>query len=1395
MRTIFKSAFVGTKLLLIVSLLAFANGVAYATLSERPEMKVSGQYDVKMVSSQALVTCWVSSENPIKAIRPLTDKEMSREYAWVNNEVNFAGQAFSVIYDSIPVGAVNISQVYADCDDDATTWQSSCAYLDFGENYECTYVQKAYLYWVSHAASTGYSYAAHNNVDTWLKSMPANSNDGLGSGDAYKTVKFKAPGDTKYTDVTATRTLEESSSDERKVCYADVTSLVQGKPGGNFWVANMHSGIAKGKGGATAGWTLVVVFTPPNCPTRTIRFWDGVENIDGGDNTEFQLDFATGEVPASSNSVSYLGISVLDGENLANYLIPKAKSPEFLEVYSKSASKTGSTYEINPFAPGQTLPNVGEPQDPHECFDKNNVSIGLGYDGFSCSRISSYDDEKGTNGNALARKPNQRNTLGYDAHHIKLPQGAVIADARSVFMKYYAGPQGGTSPFMAYMAIQTLQPDLRLDMEAVESNVATSGELTYELTVKNVGPIASTAGDYIVDTLDQALDFVAGSVEFLDKNGSAITTNFQINNPGADADEYLVFTLPSIGANETDSLTIRFKAKVKDLSYTNIWSYGCNTSIRNQATIYFKGDTGDYLSVGSNSSASCDGVGNYYSTPISDTGLEEQIARYHNIDVDLSEEVNAGTVYISAKLLSILADTLAAQNLPATDINEYAIYNLYEEEIPASAYFTDDESVQEYIAQADFGGGCIEQYNFTVSVVRVPKFDATNTKSLLDASSSTTVDGMYQFAFTNGAVPYKLELRAANGTLVYMAYSDGSIVIADALPAGTYTAYLTDANGLQSQKTIVVNSQGLDVNISDSETTICAGNTVNIISTPSDASLTFVWKSATKNASGVWNALTEISGATGSSLSVTPSETTKYVIYACNSASQASDTIVVNVNPIPVVSLDPSEKTVSISVDPTATFTANVSVGTASTYTWTAYNNTSWVSIPSGSLLGTHTLSSDGSTLVVSGIKAASPNLEMDGYQYSVVVSDAIGCTSVADTSLLNVVEGPALNLLTEAWTSCPGSIDGAFDFEISSGEPNVTYTMNLYAEDIAVGGSATTSVISTKSYLFDESNPEVVVPWLVNGLSAGDYTVIMTPSTAGFKTYYRYFTVNSPTELYTEISGVNAVCKASDDAVLLTAQPLSGGTPGATKTFYWQMSTNGTSFSKVTGSDQQLQIVVPKLTADVYYRVYAYENTACPFISDVHYIEALPTPIAVITNSASLLTGCYKYDLHNLPVYEKNGLTGYSVTLHYEDPGTDATDNSTLIDEEDYFVKKPRTIYARLSLGDICATSASAAIKIRKMEECYPISIPEFFSPDGDGINDLFQMSGLEEYDNPKIKVFDRYGKKVFEGGKEDLLSPNGWDGKYLNSDLPSGDYWYEMTFTELKPKVGHFSLKRRKE
>jgi len=81
------------------------------------------------------------------------------------------------------------------------------------------------------------------------------------------------------------------------------------------------------------------------------------------------------------------------------------------------------------------------------------------------------------------------------------------------------------------------------------------------------------------------------------------------------------------------------------------------------------------------------------------------------------------------------------------------------------------------------------------------------------------------------------------------------------------------------------------------------------------------------------------------------------------------------------------------------------------------------------------------------------------------------------------------------------------------------------------------------------------------------------------------------------------------------------------------------------------------------------------------------------------------------------------------------------------------------------CVSSDKVSVKVSPV-----VVIPNTFTPNNDGINDLWNIQGLIAYQQATVDVFDRYGQKVFHS----LGYPKAWDGTYGGKSLPTGTYYY---------------------
>jgi gliding motility-associated-like protein len=93
------------------------------------------------------------------------------------------------------------------------------------------------------------------------------------------------------------------------------------------------------------------------------------------------------------------------------------------------------------------------------------------------------------------------------------------------------------------------------------------------------------------------------------------------------------------------------------------------------------------------------------------------------------------------------------------------------------------------------------------------------------------------------------------------------------------------------------------------------------------------------------------------------------------------------------------------------------------------------------------------------------------------------------------------------------------------------------------------------------------------------------------------------------------------------------------------------------------------------------------------------------------------------------------------------------------------------------CATDATAQV-ILTVSNC-EIVIPSGFTPSGDGVNETWELIGLDDkYPNNKVYIYNRWGNLIFESKQGDYMSQP-WDGTYEGKPLPVSSFYY-MIYTD---------------
>ena len=114
--------------------------------------------------------------------------------------------------------------------------------------------------------------------------------------------------------------------------------------------------------------------------------------------------------------------------------------------------------------------------------------------------------------------------------------------------------------------------------------------------------------------------------------------------------------------------------------------------------------------------------------------------------------------------------------------------------------------------------------------------------------------------------------------------------------------------------------------------------------------------------------------------------------------------------------------------------------------------------------------------------------------------------------------------------------------------------------------------------------------------------------------------------------------------------------------------------------------------------------------------------------------------------------------------------------------------VFTNVAPGDYIAFVRDKGQCVTLSEELYVLGYPLFFTPNGDGFNESWQVLHAEREPENRVYIFDRYGKLLTRFTQADA----GWDGAYNGKQMPSTDYWFKVERITGQTIKGHFTLKR---
>lgn len=92
------------------------------------------------------------------------------------------------------------------------------------------------------------------------------------------------------------------------------------------------------------------------------------------------------------------------------------------------------------------------------------------------------------------------------------------------------------------------------------------------------------------------------------------------------------------------------------------------------------------------------------------------------------------------------------------------------------------------------------------------------------------------------------------------------------------------------------------------------------------------------------------------------------------------------------------------------------------------------------------------------------------------------------------------------------------------------------------------------------------------------------------------------------------------------------------------------------------------------------------------------------------------------------------------------------------------------------CSDTAFVEMQYKKLENF--IKPDNAFTPNDDGINDIWRISGTSTFQQLSVKVFNRWGQEVHSNEPYD--NSQAWDGKQNNVKVPEGTYFYVISVSD---------------
>jgi gliding motility-associated-like protein len=317
--------------------------------------------------------------------------------------------------------------------------------------------------------------------------------------------------------------------------------------------------------------------------------------------------------------------------------------------------------------------------------------------------------------------------------------------------------------------------------------------------------------------------------------------------------------------------------------------------------------------------------------------------------------------------------------------------------------------------------------------------------------------------------------------------------------------------------------------------------------------------------------------------------------------------------------------------------------------------------------------------------------------------------------------------------------------FSFSADPLNITFTVVDITCAATIGGSVNATVtggIAPISYSWNTTPAQTTTS--ISDIAAGDYTLTVTQA-AGCNTSQQATVANHYIDLTANLTPKDVKCNGDDNGSIAVTN-----TNGTAPYSYALNSQNN------WGSNNHF----PNLS-EGFYTVYLKDTNGCTGKDTVsiHQPDALSLSIKPTDDYCEVSRDNAN---GNAAITLAGGTAPYSVWLN----GTSIAPSLEVAN-----LSKGHYTYA---VSDANGCDVEDTFSVKHISCCY-VFVPNAFTPNGDGSNDIFKVESKGNITLNKLTIYNRYGQEIYNN--YDLNK--GWDGTMKGAPVDVGTYFYNIKYT----------------